>query len=77
MDDGANAACRGFFKDTLTTLQGSYVRPTHPGFIAFFHESTRRLQAAVVGGESPAQLADWLDQRYRATLPTVMAEGAQ
>jgi multiple sugar transport system substrate-binding protein len=72
-DPGTNEFARNFFKDTLATLQGSYLRPTHPGFVGFFREVSRRVQAAITGADDASALADWLDQRYRATAPYVMA----
>ena len=76
LDAGANAFCRNFFKDTLATLQGSYLRPTHPGFVSFFREATHRVQAAIVGGDDAQSLADWLERRYCAAAPAAVAGDA-
>jgi multiple sugar transport system substrate-binding protein len=77
IDDGANAFARNFFRDTLATLRGSYLRPTHPGFIGFFREASRRVQASIVHNEDAKTLADWLEQRYRATSASAMAGAVQ
>jgi multiple sugar transport system substrate-binding protein len=77
MDDGANVFARNFFKDTLATLQGAYLRPTHPGFVSFFREASPRVQAAIVAGEDAKSLANWLEQRYSAIAPSAMAGAAR
>ncbi|MBB5753750.1 extracellular solute-binding protein [Prosthecomicrobium pneumaticum] len=74
-DAAANAATRNFFRDTLATLDRSYLRPTHAGFIDFFRDATHRAAAAIAGELAPAAFADWLDARYRVSL--VPAEPAE
>jgi multiple sugar transport system substrate-binding protein len=68
LDDAVNEQTRGFFRDTLATLDGSYLRPTHPGFVDFFREATHRIVAAIDGEMASAALADWLDRRYALSL---------
>jgi multiple sugar transport system substrate-binding protein len=67
-DAMANEQTRGFFRDTLATLTQSYLRPTHPGFVDFFRDSTHKVVAAIDGEMTPAALADWLDRRYAQSL---------
>ena len=76
-DDRANAFARDFFRNTLATLRGAYLRPTHPGFVSFFRDASRRVQAAIVAGEDEKSLADWLERRYSATVPPAMAGAAR
>ena len=66
-DETANGLTRDFFKSTLRTVQYSYLRPTHPGFIAFFRECAPRVAAAVAGETSASDLAEALNRIYRET----------
>ncbi len=63
-DPAANEQTHGFFRDTLATLDGSYLRPTYPGFVDFFRTATHEVVAALDGTITPAALAQWLDRRY-------------
>ena len=54
----------GFFRDTLPVLDRAYLRPTHPGFVPFFHKASLRL-AGVIHEDQPAdQFVDWLNAGY-------------
>ena len=66
-DPEVNRATRNFFADTLATLQGSYLRPTRPGFLPFFRECTHKAVAAIRGEIPAGELADWLNARHAAT----------
>lgn len=67
-DEAVNRATGGFFRDTLATLDQSFLRPTHPGMIDFFREATHKAAGAIAGETTPAALADWLDRRYARSL---------
>jgi multiple sugar transport system substrate-binding protein len=67
-DTAANARTHNFFRDTLATLQGAYLRPTHAGVLAFFRAATHYVSAAIAGDRTPAELADWLDRHYADTV---------
>lgn len=67
MDATVNSRSRDFFKSTLRTIQSSYLRPTHSGFITFFRECAPRVAAAIAGQTSPADLAATLNRTYRET----------
>ena len=73
-DAAANRQTRGFFQNTLATLTQSYLRPTHPGFVDFFRDSTHRVVAAIDGEMKPAALSDWLDRRYQQSLSATELE---
>ena len=66
-DKAANDLSRDFFKSTLRTIQSSYLRPTHSGFITFFRECAPRVAAAITGNTSPSDLAGMLNRVYRET----------
>ena len=63
----------GFFRNTLPVLDQAYLRPTHPGFVPFFHDATLRL-AAVVFEDAPLRpFIDWLNDRYEQIRPKAAA----
>lgn len=64
-DDGVNASTRDFFGATLKSIQSSYLRPTHPGFMAFFRECAPRVASAIAGEISVHEFSEWLNRRYR------------
>jgi hypothetical protein len=54
-------------------LDQAYLRPTHPGFVHFFHDATLRL-AAVVFNDAPLRpFIDWLNGRYEQIRPKTAA----
>lgn len=67
MDAGVNNLSGDFFSSTLRTIASSYLRPTHPGFIAFFRECAPHAAAAITGDISAAELADHVNRLYRET----------
>ncbi len=67
-DDRVNAATGNFFAETLKTIQASYLRPTHAGFLAFFRDCAPPAAAAIAGELSAAELWSTLDRRYRESL---------
>ncbi|PWJ86755.1 multiple sugar transport system substrate-binding protein [Mesorhizobium loti] len=69
-DKAVNATSGDFFADTLKTIQSSYLRPTHAGFITFFRETAPRVGAAIAGELSITELAAWINRRYRETRPS-------
>ncbi|MDQ0474110.1 extracellular solute-binding protein [Labrys wisconsinensis] len=75
-DAGADALTQGFFRDTLATLRGAWLRPTHPGFIGFFREATHQAAAAIAGRIGAEAFADWIEERYRASRPEPILQGS-
>ncbi|WFP65283.1 MULTISPECIES: extracellular solute-binding protein [unclassified Mesorhizobium] len=66
-DANVNGLSGDFFNSTLRTISSSYLRPTHPGFIAFFRECAPRAAAAIAGDIAPAELAEHVNRLYRQT----------
>jgi multiple sugar transport system substrate-binding protein len=66
-DAEVNDLSGDFFNSTLQTIGSSYLRPTHPGFIAFFRECAPHAAAAIAGDMSATELADRLNRLYRET----------
>lgn len=67
-DPEANRQTRDFFKDTLATLQGAYLRNTHPGFVDFLRGGSHQCAAAIRGDLSARELAAWFNARHAETL---------
>jgi multiple sugar transport system substrate-binding protein len=69
-DEAVNDLSRDFFKSTLRTIQSSYLRPTHSGFMTFFRECAPRVAAAIAGEMPASELAGALNRIYRETRST-------
>lgn len=66
-DETVNGLSRDFFKSTFRTVQSSYLRPTHSGFMTFFRECAPRVAAAIAGKTSASDLTSTLNRIYRET----------
>ncbi len=64
-DAEVNRLSGDFFSSTLHTISSSYLRPTHPGFIAFFRECAPYAAAAISGDISASELAEHVNRAYR------------
>lgn len=62
--EAANALTGNFFRDCLPVLDAAYLRPTHPGFVPFFHAAALRLAAVIHDEASVPDFVDWLNRRY-------------
>lgn len=74
-DDAVNRSCNGFFKDTLRTLQLSYMRPRNRAFPAFqeqagvlLHDALKRHMAGISVNATETILA--MNGLYREALGT-------
>lgn len=70
----ANAMSRGFFKSTLQTIQSSYLRPTHFGFLAFFREIAPSVAATLAGEKTLPDLHAWINACYSKALARSRAD---
>lgn len=68
-----NALTGNFFADTLPVMDRAFLRPTHPGFVPFFHDSTLELARVVYEDASLDTFVDWLNRRYDAIRRPVAA----
>jgi multiple sugar transport system substrate-binding protein len=59
-----NALTGDFFRSTLPVMDKAYLRPTHPGFVPFFHDATLKLTDVVFGGAPLGPFVDWLNGSY-------------
>lgn len=67
--DACNAITGDFFRNTLPVMDNAYLRPTHPGFVPFFHDATLKLAAVVFEGAPLRPFVDWLNARYDGIRP--------
>jgi multiple sugar transport system substrate-binding protein len=67
--DACNAVTGNFFRNTLPVMDQAYLRPTHPGFVPFFHEATLKLAAVVYEDASTKAFADWLNIAFDRIRP--------
>jgi multiple sugar transport system substrate-binding protein len=66
-DTAVNRATHGFFRDTLATMRGAYLRGTHPGFVGFFRAGAPKAAAAIRGDLSARDLASWFNRKHAET----------
>ncbi len=50
-DETVNAATNDFYRNTRKTLENSWIRPRHRGYMAFQAQASDRLNAGLVAGE--------------------------
>jgi len=63
-DTAVNAATSNFFRDTLETLDLSYLRPRYPGFAVFQDEAGQALNEWLRGTGTADNLLEHLDELY-------------
>jgi len=64
-DDAVNAATGNFYRDTRRTLEASYVRPRHNGYMAFQDWASKRLNAGLINREPAAAILADIDRAFR------------
>lgn len=64
-DEAVNAASGNFYRNTRQTLQLSYVRPRHRGYMAFQQEASVRLNAGLLGGDPARAIVADLNVMFR------------
>jgi multiple sugar transport system substrate-binding protein len=64
-DDAVNAATAGFYRNTRNTLEASYVRPRHRGYMAFQDAAAQRINAGLLSGEAAVAIVDDLNAMFR------------
>jgi len=63
-----NAPVADFYRNTRATLDGTWLRPRHKGYIAFQERAGERLTRALAALEPAAQLIAELNQAFRESL---------
>jgi multiple sugar transport system substrate-binding protein len=75
LDPGADALAGGFFAATLATIDASYLRPRHRGYVAFQDQGFALIYRHLnEHGDVDATL-DELDALYRASIQTTKSPG--
>ena len=67
-DAGVNQQANGFFRDTLATLDDSWVRPRYDGYLQFQAEGGGIVRDFLLGKSHPAATLTALDEAYRRSL---------
>ena len=63
-DDAVNAATGDFYRRTRATLEASYVRPRHNGYMGFQAAASDRLNAGLKAGEPAGAIVDALNRLF-------------
>ncbi|KUF09903.1 extracellular solute-binding protein [Pseudoponticoccus marisrubri] len=67
-DPRINARFLGFFRNTLATLDASYLRPRHDGYMIFQQAASEVLDAGLKARTAPAALTAKLNEMYQTCL---------
>lgn len=67
-DADVNQAAAGFYEKTRATLEGSYLRPRHDGYMAFQAEASERITGALGSKDEAKSVVDDLEKLWRASL---------
>ncbi len=63
-----NAAVHDFYRRTRATLDASYVRPRHRGYMAFQDTAAKRINAGLLSGEAAAAMVADLNAMFRGSV---------
>jgi multiple sugar transport system substrate-binding protein len=63
-DDAVNAATNRFYRNTVRTLEGAWMRPRHAGYMAFQDKAAERLNAGLKGSEDAASVIADLNRMF-------------
>jgi multiple sugar transport system substrate-binding protein len=66
-DKAVNAAAPDFYLATRKTLEASYVRPRHNGYMAFQDAAAKRLNAGLLSNEKAAPMIADLNAMFRGS----------
>lgn len=65
LDDAVNARFGNCYRDTLHTMESSWIRPRYPGYLTFQREAGDMVEAHLRGDIGQALLLDRLDALHR------------
>jgi multiple sugar transport system substrate-binding protein len=75
-DRDANAGASNFYADTQATLDGSWVRPRHNGYMGFQQAASVRLNEGLSTGENAKSIAQALSALFRGSFAKPTARTA-
>ncbi len=64
-DAAVNAASNDFYRNTRTTLENSWVRPRHHGYMAFQEQASQRLNAGLLSKDAADGIAADFDELFK------------
>lgn len=67
-DDYCNEASNDFFRDTIQTMESSYVRPRHDGYMAFQDIGGQLVHACLTGQETTQATVHAINEAYSRSL---------
>jgi multiple sugar transport system substrate-binding protein len=67
LDDGANVGSDGFFRRTLATLTGAYLRPRHEGYVSLHSNCGKIIHEGLLAGRDPEKVYSELNEVYAGT----------
>ncbi|WP_152047807.1 type 2 periplasmic-binding domain-containing protein [Aureimonas psammosilenae] len=66
-DEAVNVPVHSFYRDTRATLEGSYLRPRHNGYMAFQEAASHRISAGLRAKEPASSVLADLDRLFAAS----------
>lgn len=67
-DDRCNRASNNFFRDTLRTLEYSYLRPRHDGYVSFQDEGADLVHACLTGRKAVRATVHAINEAFERSL---------
>ncbi len=66
-DDAVNAPVHGFYRNTLATLDQSWMRPRYDGYMAYQKKGSEILEAGLRGGKDHGAIIDEMNAAFAAS----------
>lgn len=66
-DDTVNAATENFYRGTRDTLETSWIRPRHDGYMAFQQQGSDCINSGLLSGKAPEQIVEMLNRLFVAS----------
>lgn len=70
-DDNTNQLANNFFKNTLVTLDDSYVRPRYDGYLRFQDQAGRPLQQCILNNSDSQKTLHEMNMIYRKSIKNI------
>jgi multiple sugar transport system substrate-binding protein len=66
-DDIVNASSNNFYRGTRDTLDASWIRPRHEGYMAFQQQGSECINSGLLGGQPPEEIVERLNRLFVAS----------